>query len=220
MIDLDMIQEIGPEVDGLASMLEVYEQRLNVLLGVKWPDKLVHCSKVMRFLCKCFYPLSYGAWPVVTDVCVLTNLRRLAVTYLDTMALNAMEQGIIREVSGGATSPARLARLLETQKSIQIRCAKGFKENSAFLGSDTQKRIVGAVDALLSYMAVVRYRCVLKLPSYEETDWSGTGVWTLKDKMRCAQGESGVLPLTQRPMQLSDKNIDSWAHQLRLLQSL
>lgn len=45
------------------------------------------------------------------------------------------------------------------------------------------------IDSLISYFAVLRLQKVLKLPAFEEVGRESVGIWSVKDKMKCAECE-------------------------------
>lgn len=51
-IDLDMINEILPELTRLSTILDIYEERVTIVYGPKWPDHLAFWTRVIRFFCE------------------------------------------------------------------------------------------------------------------------------------------------------------------------
>lgn len=187
-VDVEMLQEISPEMDRINGVMDVCEQKLDSVFGkTGWPENLAYWARIVRFLRKDLTTADYSA---------LSNLPLTDAidTFIMVMALNELEKAIMKELSGNV-SLQRLHTLQQTMEKLQLRTMAELKANMGWEPKAGSARILSTVDGLLAFFSVLRMRRIFKLQALEEGGVPGS--WGITEKLANAKCASTIINLSE-----------------------
>lgn len=186
-VDVEMLQDIPPEVDRINGVLEACEQKLDSMFGKDgWPEPLPYWGKIVRFLRGC------RSCVFTTDDALSIDMLFASVIdiFVMVMALDELEAAIIKELSGNVSSQ-RLYILQQAMEQLQLRTMEELKAKVGWQPKPGSARILATIDGLMAFFSVLRMRRIFKLPSLEEGGCRGS--WTMEEKLINAQCEYNAM---------------------------